>query len=174
MCHLLMRVAVVVGNPSPRSRTRAVAHAVAGWICRRYDGEIAVDLDVIDYARKIFDSPSEELDALTAAVAKSDVLVVASPTYKGTYTGLLKAFFDRYGNDGLAGVDAVPVMTAGSALHGLAIDHALRPLLVELGASVPTRGLCFLVPAQMSELDEVVESWAAANLSALRAAIPRS
>jgi len=166
-----MRVAVVVGNPSPRSRTRAVAHAVAAWICRRYEGEIAQDVDLIDYARQIFDAPNDELDALTADVARSDVLVVASPTYKGTYTGLLKAFFDRYSNDGLAGVVAVPVMTAGSPLHGLAIDFGLRPLLVELGASVPTRGLCFLVPSQMSELDDVVETWAAANLNALRPAI---
>jgi FMN reductase len=165
-----MRVAVVVGNPAPRSRTRTVAHAVAAAICRRYGGEIAHDVDLADYASTIFEAPNDELDALTTSVAQSDVLVVASPTYKGTYTGLLKAFFDRYGSDGLAGVTAVPVMTAGSPLHGLAIDVALRPLLVELGASVPTRGLCVLVPAQMSALDDLVESWAAASLTALRPA----
>jgi FMN reductase len=144
-----------------------VAHAVAQWICRRYDGEITQDIDLIDYARTIFDSPNDEMDALNMAIAQSDVLVVASPTYKGTFTGLLKAFFDRYGSDGLAGVVAVPIMTAGSPLHGQAIDFALRPLLVELGASVPTRGLCFLVPSQISDLDDVVEKWAVANLAAL-------
>jgi FMN reductase len=163
----VMRVAVVVGNPTPRSRTRTVALAVAGWICRHYDGEITENIDLIDYARDIFESPNDEIDALTMAVAQSDVLVVASPTYKATFTGLMKAFFDRYASDGLAGVTAVPIMTAGSPLHALAIDFALRPLLVELGASVPSRGLCFLVPSQMPDLESVVERWAAANLTGL-------
>ena len=171
-----MQVAVVVGNPKPRSRTREVAHAVAKWICRHYGGTISQDLDLIDYGRDIFESPNDEIDALNLAVAQSDVVVVASPIYKATFTGLLKAFFDRYPNDGLAGVTAVPVMTAGSPLHGLAIDFALRPLLVELGASVPSRGLCFLVPSQMPDLDDVVERWATDNLTALapRTASPDS
>ncbi|MBV8081222.1 MAG: NAD(P)H-dependent oxidoreductase [Actinobacteria bacterium] len=160
-----MKVGIVVGNPSPASRTRTVAQAVAAWICRHYGGEVVHDVDLADHARSMFDWPNDELDGLTADLAQCDVLVVASPTYKATYTGLFKAFFDRYGPDGLAGVVAVPVMTAGSPQHGLAIDVALRPLLVELGASVPTRGLCFLVPAQMPELEDVVERWATANLA---------
>jgi FMN reductase len=162
-----VHVAVVVGNPKPRSRTREVARAVAEWICRQHGGAISQDLDLIDYGRDIFETPNAEIDALNLAVAQSDVVVVASPIYKATFTGLLKAFFDRYPSDGLAGVTAVPVMTAGSPLHGLAIDFALRPLLVELGASVPSRGLFFLVPSQMPDLDDVVERWATTNLVAL-------
>lgn len=167
-----MQVAVVVGNPKPRSRTREVARALAGWICSHYGGAIGQDLDLIDYGRVIFESPNAEMDALTLVVAQSDVVVVASPIYNATFTGLLKAFFDRYPSDGLAGVTAVPVMTAGSPVHGLAIDFALRPLLVELGASVPSRGLCFVVPSQMPDLDDVVERWATANLTALAPRAP--
>jgi FMN reductase len=71
-------------------------------------------------------------------------VVVASPTYKATYTGLLKAFLDRFPHQGLGGVTAVPLMLGGSPAHTLAIEHGLRPLLVELGASVPTGGLYVL------------------------------
>ena len=93
-------------------------------------------------------------------MAKSDVVVVASPTYKATYTGLLKAFLDRYPNDGLARTVCIPVMTGAAPVHALAPEVHLRPLLVELGASTPTRGL-FVTEQQFDDLDGVVEAWAA-------------
>ena len=86
-------------------------------------------------------------------------MVVASPTYKASYTGLLKAFFDRYGNDGLAGTVAVAVMTGAAPVHALSVEVHLRPLLVELGASVPARGL-YVTEGQMEDLDPVVAAWA--------------
>ena len=77
-------------------------------------------------------------------MAASDVVIVASPTYKATYTGLLKVFLDRFPHQGLGGVTAIPLMLGAADTHALAVEHGLRPLLVELGASVPTRGLFVL------------------------------
>ena len=62
-------------------------------------------------------------------------MVVASPTYKATYTGLLKSFLDRYGNNALAATTCVPLMTGAAPIHALAPEAYLRPLLVELGAA---------------------------------------
>ena len=59
---------------------------------------------------------------------------------------MLKAFLDRYGSNGLAGVVAVPVMTGGWPGHLLAVEVHLRPVLVELGATVPARGLYVTEP----------------------------
>jgi FMN reductase len=74
-------------------------------------------------------------------------VVVASPTYKGAYTGLLKLFLDRFaGQTGLTGL-AVPLMLGGSPAHSLAPELMLRPVLTELGATVPGRGL-FVVDSQ--------------------------
>jgi FMN reductase len=70
---------------------------------------------------------------------------VASPTYKATYPGLLKSFLDWFSTTGLAGVTVVPVMVGAAAQHALAVKTHLRPLLVELGATVPTRGLRALI-----------------------------
>jgi FMN reductase len=78
-----------------------------------------------------------------AEVGGADLVVVASPTFKGTYTGLLKLFLDRFAVDGLRGV-AVPVMLGASAQHALAPELSLRPVLTEIGATVPSRALYVL------------------------------
>lgn len=160
-----MELSIVVGNPKPRSRTRAVAEAVAERVAVETGADIVRTVDLCDYAHDLFRWPHEELSALTDAVAASRYLVVASPTYKATYTGLLKAFLDRYSGNDLAGCVAFAVMTGGSPAHTLAIDTGLRPLLVELGASVPTRGLFFLAE-EINGMRRIVDEWADQNLIA--------
>lgn len=167
-----MELSVVVGNPKPRSRTLVIAEAVAERVAARNGATVARTIDLCDHARDLFTWPHAGLATLSEQVAHSDLLVVASPTYKAAYTGLLKAFLDRYANNGLAGTVAVPVMTGGSAHHAMAVDTALRPLLVELGASVPARGLYFVM-TQMDELEAVVDAWAEQNVSPIRQAVAR-
>jgi FMN reductase len=78
---------------------------------------------------------------LVERVGTADLVIVASPTYKGAYTGLLKLFLDRFaGGTGLSGL-AVPLMLGGSPAHSLAPELTLRPVLTEIGATVPGRGL---------------------------------
>src|SRR6185312_13092910 len=114
-----------------------------------------------EHASRLFDSSDAELSRITAAVAAADVAVFASPTYKASYTGMLKAFLDRYGSNGLAGVLAVPVMTGGWAGHTLAVEVHLRPVLVELGATVPVRGL-YVTEPELTDVDAAIAGWAAA------------
>lgn len=160
-----MKLSIVVGNPKPQSRTRALAHAVAERIAHAAG---AADrphvVDLADHGADLFTWPHEGLARVAEAVAASDVVVVASPTFKGSYTGLLKAFLDRYDTDALAGVVAVPVMTGNAPNHALAVDVALRTVLVELGASVPSRGLYFVM-TQVDERDAVVDAWAENNVA---------
>jgi FMN reductase len=161
-----LKITTVVGNPRIGSRTRVAAEAVAESLAglAREQGR-APDLHVVELAElanQVFAFPSEPSDAALALVQSSDLLVVASPTYKATYTGLLKAFFDRFGSDALAGVAAVPVMLGGAPIHMLAVDTHLTPLLLELGASCPTRGL-FILESELEQLDAVVGAWRAAN-----------
>lgn len=148
----------LVGNPQPASRTRLVAEELAAAIAGRAGAEVLPTIDLADHAQRLFAFPEPTIERLLADVVTADLVIVASPTYKASYTGLLKAFLDRYGTRGLAGVTAVPVLTIGSPAHTLAVDFTLRPLLVELGASVPTAGLAF----QAAEVDErrpVLSEW---------------
>jgi FMN reductase len=154
-------IAVVTGNPKPASRTHSVALAVADALAQQLpDAETTPVIDLAGYAPRLFEWTDEELTALTAQVAAADVAIFASPTYKAAYTGLLKAFLDRYGSNGLAGVTAVPVMTGGWPGHLLAVEVHLRPVLVELGAAVPSRGL-YVTEPELADLDSAVGKWAA-------------
>jgi FMN reductase len=156
-----MRITVLVGNPRPGSRTLGVATAVAGALAEVLGADAGHRvIDLAEHAAGLFDPQDEAVSRLTADVAASTLLVVASPTYKAAYTGMLKSFLDRYGSNGLAGVVAVPVMTAAAAEHALAVETYLRPLLVELGATVPARGM-FITEARLTELDAWVAKWAA-------------
>lgn len=142
--HRSPRVAVVVGNPKPQSRTLAAATFLARELTGR-DPDLVVDLATL--GAEILDWSSTTVLDLVAAVGESDLVVVASPTYKGAYTGLLKLFLDRFaGGDGLRGL-AVPLMLGGSPAHSLAPELTLRPVLTELGATVPGRGL-YVVDSQ--------------------------
>ena len=162
----------VVGNPKPQSRTRTAAVAIAERTAEAV-GLTVTERTVWDLAElraQLFDWSSPDVRAAVDSVAAADLLVVASPTYKASYTGLLKSFLDWFGTTGLAGVAAVPVMVGAGAAHALAVEVHLRPVLVEIGATLPTRGL-FVLEEQLDELDAVVDAWLIAAAAPLRAAL---
>ena len=166
-----MQIAVVTGNPKPASRTHGVALAVADVLAAALPGATTHPVvDLAGHAPRLFDSSAAELSRLTAAVAAADVAIFASPTYKAAYTGMLKAFLDRYGGDGLAGTVAVPVMTGGWPGHLLAVEVHLRPVLVELGAIVPARGL-FVTEPDISAPDAAIAKWAETAVPLIRRAL---
>lgn len=153
-----MRIAVVVGNPRAGGRTTVTGMAVANRIASEL-GDADVELiELADHAERLFTWSDPDLEAITERVAGSDLLVVACPTYKASFTGMLKAFLDRYGSNGLAGVVAVPVMLGAGPHHALAPETQLRPVLVELGASVPARAVYHL-DSEMGRLDQVIDEW---------------
>jgi FMN reductase len=154
------RLVVVVGNPRPSSRTHAVAEKAARALASEIPGSISVEIvDLTLLAPRLLRSePCVATEDALERVATADFLIVASPTYKGTYTGLLKVFLDRLPGAALAGTVAFPLLVMGSARHALAVEVHLRPLLVELGATVPTPGLAIL-ESDLDRLEEVLEKW---------------
>lgn len=149
----------MVGNPKAGSRTLRVASAVADALEPPGRPVGRTTLDLADVAPDLFDPRSIAVSGLLDEVAASNLVIVASPTYKATYTGLLKAFLDRYGNNALGTSIAVPLMTGAAPIHALAPEVFLRPLLVELGASVPSRGL-FVTEGEFEHLEQVIADWA--------------
>ena len=63
-----------------------------------------------------------------AEVEQADILVVTTPVYRGSYTGLFKHFFDFIDQDALVDKPVLLAATGGSERHALMIDHQLRPL----------------------------------------------
>ncbi|MET0136295.1 MAG: NAD(P)H-dependent oxidoreductase [Kibdelosporangium sp.] len=128
---------VLVGNPKPASRTLRAALAIRDAL----GGTTGPVIDLAEFAGDLFDYDSERVRTAVDDVRSVDTLVVASPTYKATYTGLLKAFLDRFGAGSLRGRTAVALLVAASDRHALAVEVHLKPVLVEIGLSVPWPGL---------------------------------
>ena len=157
-----LRAAVVIGNPKAGGRTTTVGKAAAAAVLAHAgisDGELSV-IELADIGSDLFGWGDPAVAAVKAAVLSSDVLVVASPVYKASFTGLLKAFLDQFGHDELAAMATVPVMIGGGAAHTLAVEQQLRPVLIEIGASCPTRGL-FVQDDQLDTLDDQLAAWLA-------------
>ncbi|MGO1435274.1 MAG: NADPH-dependent FMN reductase [Canibacter sp.] len=162
-------VAVVVGNPKPQSRTREVAELLGQGIAEVVGATRTPTIELVDFASSLFRWPAEDIDEALAAVANADIAVFATPTYKASYSGLLKSFLDRYDNKGLSTVTAVGLFTQAAPQHTLAAEFTLRPLLVELGASVPTKSLVF--PSNEHERrNEIVSRWLSTQSSLFHAA----
>ncbi|MCW2571262.1 MAG: NADPH-dependent reductase [Frankiales bacterium] len=136
-----MTVTVVVGNPKPSSRTHLAALRVAEQLTGR---PADVVLDLATFGAGLLDWRDAAVTEAVDQVLASDLVVVASPTYKGSYSGLLKLFLDRFGAGALAGTSAIPLMLGGSWKHALAPEVFLKPVLNEIGASTPTAGLYLL------------------------------
>lgn len=156
-----MLFVVVVGNPKPASRTLTVAAAAADAITRA--AGLAADCQTVDLCvlarRLLLPEPSPAVEDAIDQVTAADLVLVASPTFKGTYTGLLKVFFDRLPHRALDRAAAVPLMVMGGPQHASAVDAHLRPLLAELGATMPAPGLAVL-ESDLDRLDAVLGPWA--------------
>jgi FMN reductase len=159
-------IVTVVGNPRPVSRTHVLARTLARELARVLGTEPPVDVDLADLGAAVLDPDDDRVEAAVATVLGGDLLVIASPTYKATYSGLLKAFLDRFSTGALAGAAAVPILLGGAADHRLAIDVHFVPLLLELGAGVPARGL-FVLEADVPQFGDTAELWAKTHAGAL-------
>jgi len=149
----------VVGNPRPASRTHVLARTLGRELARELGADPVVDVDLAVLGAGVLDPDDERAQAAVDAVLGGDVIVVASPTYKATYSGLLKAFLDRLGTGALGGASAVPILLGGAPNHQLAVDVHFVPLLLELGARVPARGL-FVLEEDVPRFDDTAERWA--------------
>lgn len=145
---------VVVGNPKPMSRTRAAAELVAEKLTGVAPQHV---IDVVDLGAGLLGWGDPKVAEAKAIVKSADSLVVASPTFKATYTGLLKLFLDQFGAGELGQITTFALMLGGSYTHALAPELSLRPVLVEIGASCPAPSL-YLLDSDY-EASEDLEKW---------------
>ena len=163
-------IVTIVGNPKPASRTRTAGEAVAAALAELSGRDTTATIDLADHGEALLRWGAPEVAELKATVLGADGLVVASPTYKAAYTGLLKLFLDQFDKDELGGLPTVAMMTGGSPAHTLAVEVHLRPVLVEIGASLPTRGLYFAGP-EVDDPAPVIAAWLTTAAAPLRRAL---
>jgi FMN reductase len=76
-----------------------------------------------------------------AAVEEADALIVVSPVFSASYSGLFKSFIDVLDNKSLDGKPVLLGVTGGSERHSMVLDFAMRPLFSYLRARVMPTGV---------------------------------
>lgn len=166
-------VVAIVGHPRPQSPTVAAAWSVAALLARYLGSGSPQVFDLAAGAAPFGENAADALATELGQVGRAAALVIASPTSNGSYTGLLKAFLDLVPAQGLLGTVAFPLMTLASPAHSLAAEVHLRPVLQELGASLPAPSLV-LTSQDLADLEPVVEDWWSVAESALSGIGPLS
>ncbi|MGE8656327.1 MAG: FMN reductase [Achromobacter sp.] len=127
-----LRLVAVSGGLQRPSKSAALAQHLLDLIADNVPceqrlvelGQLAPHLAGATWRNHLPDTVEREL----AAVEQADVLVVATPVFRGSYTGLFKHFFDFIHQDALIDKPVLLAATGGSERHALMIDHQLRPL----------------------------------------------
>jgi len=138
-------IVTITGSPSQPSRTAALVRHVAETLrARGFDLESISVRDLPAHALVTGQPGDPGIAEAVRHVERADAVVVATPIYKASYSGALKAFLDLLPQFALAGKVVLPLATGGTLAHVLALDYALRPVLVSLGAQHIVNGLFIL------------------------------
>lgn len=128
-----MRLVAVSAGDTPTSKTRALVAAIV----EERGGEL-IDLSQLPADGLLGRREDDDVARAVATAAGAQVLVVASPVYRATYSGALKAFFDRFPPRALTETTVVLVATVAIPEHFLALDTGTRALIASLeGWTVP-------------------------------------
>src|SRR5258705_9299663 len=123
------------GSPKPVSRSRALLELTLAALERQGAGRSRlIDLAALPADALLGRREDRDVTEAIQAVLDSGIVVVSTPIYRATYSGLLKVFFDLLPQDALARKVAIAIATGGGPGHLLAVDHGLRPLLASGGA----------------------------------------
>ncbi len=139
------RIVVISAGMSDASSSTLLAGQIATAIGRASMASIeSVELrplahDVIDASITGFASP--RLQHVHDLISAADGVVVVSPIYQASYSGLFKAFFDGLDSEAMVGKVVLVAATGGTARHSLALDLAMRPLFSYLQTVIVPTGV---------------------------------
>ncbi|MEU1054617.1 NADPH-dependent FMN reductase [Streptomyces sp. NPDC005876] len=167
----------VSGSPSASSRTDRLLRHLDRRLTAQGHQVIPLDIRTVPAEALLgADFRHPAIVAATELFARADGVVVATPVYKASYSGVLKALLDLLPQYALTGKTVLPLATGGTTAHVLAIDYALRPVLNSMGAghivqgwftldkdiTVREDGTVTVAPAAAEALAQVVDRFSAA------------
>ncbi len=173
-----MLVVSLGGSPSQKSRSAVLLDYARQRL--QQQGVEVISYQIRDFAAEDllyarFDSLQVQL--LISQLAQADGVLVATPVYKASFSGALKTLLDLLPERALQHKVVLPLATAGSSAHMLAVDYALKPVLAALKAQEMLQGVfaedrqisysagdapAELVPLLQERLDEALENFYAA------------
>jgi FMN reductase len=127
-----LHIVGVSGSLREPSKTTALVRELVDEVAARVPAETRV-IEVATLgplfagALRREDLQPEVEDALRA-IETADLLIVASPVYRASFTGLFKHLFDFVGQYALVGTPVLLAATGGGERHALILEHQMRPL----------------------------------------------
>lgn len=95
---------------------------------------------------------SEAIKHAVSKVEKADIIVLLTPIFKASFTGILKTFLDLVPQKAFINKTVLPVAIGGSISHLLAIDYSLKPVVTALGSTHITQTI-FVVDKDVEKLE---------------------
>ncbi|BAO91812.1 NADPH-dependent FMN reductase [Caballeronia cordobensis] len=128
-------IVTISGSPAARSRSAHLLHVAENALHAHGIPVRRIDVRELPAAALVHaDFGDPDVRAALALVEEAQAVVIATPLYKASYSGLLKTFLDLLPRSALASKPVLPFATGGSLAHLLALDYALKPVLASLGA----------------------------------------
>jgi len=142
----MTKLVVISAGLSVPSSTKLLADRLSAATVEALEDVEVTHVELRDLAHQVTDQlltgfPGAELAAAQEAVREADGLVVVTPVFSASYSGLFKSFFDVLETGVLDGKPVLVAATAGTARHSLVLEHALRPLFAYLHAVVVPTGV---------------------------------
>jgi len=139
-------IVVISAGLGVPSSTRLLADRLAAATAASVDDLEVVTVELREVAHELTDHlltgfPGQALASAIDAVRRADGLIVVTPVFSASYSGLFKTFFDVLEEGTLDGKPVLVAATAGTARHSLVLEHALRPLFSYLHAVVVPTGV---------------------------------
>ena len=135
-----IRVVAISGSPRAPSKSKTLAEMMLNVLQQAGWGTCLIDVAELPADALVARAASPQIDDAMTAIGMSQIVIAASPTYRALYTGVMKSLFDLMPHGHLAGKVCVPIQTAGSQSHFLAVEYGMRPLFASLDG-VPISGV---------------------------------
>lgn len=159
------RLVIVSASASKSSRSERFGAYLTQFLTEHYETIDHIRLRDLPPAALISaDTKDRAIAGALSKIAEAQAVVFITPTYKGSYSGLLKMFIDLLPQYALRGKVVLPLATGGTIAHMQMLDHALRPVLQTMWPRHIAQG-CFI-------LDRLLEVDAGGEVSLMESEIP--
>jgi FMN reductase len=146
------KVTIISGSPTEETRLNGVLHDLLNQF-----REIGIPTEIINVRQLPSEAliqakfDREEIIAANKKVEDSNIIVILTPVYKASFSGVLKTYLDLLPQNGLEGKTILPIAVGGTFGHLLMIDYSLKPVLTALGATHILKG-AFILDNQIKKL----------------------
>ncbi|MCL7748514.1 NADPH-dependent FMN reductase [Halalkalibacter alkaliphilus] len=148
------KIVIISGSPTSFSRLNSLL---------KYTKQLLEKAEMEVSVVQVCELPSEELlhakwdaPAIKEAnmlIEEAEAIVIGTPIYKASFSGVLKTFLDLLPENGLKDKGILPLAIGGTRSHLLMLEYSLKPILSVLGATHIEKGV-FVQNVQVSLNEE--------------------